>query len=234
MKYGIINAMPEEMIVLEKAMDNEEIIDIHGIKFHEGTIADQAVVVVESGIGKVQAGLTTALLITNFDVDVIINSGSAGAIGGRLQIGDVVVSTETAYHDVDATVFGYVYGQVPQQPARFAADGDLIRKIMAAASTTGLNAVKGLIVTSDSFIASAEQVNHIKEFFPDALSAEMEGASVGQVATQFGVPYVVVRAMSDNADSDAGVTFDEFIVDAGKRSANMLLALFKAEQAATK
>lgn len=227
MKYGIINAMPEEMANLEAAMENLEIKSIKHIDFHVGTIAGQEVVVVESGIGKVQAGLTTALLITNFDVDVVINSGSAGAIGAGLKIGDVVVATETAYHDVDATVFGYAYGQVPQQPARFKADADLVNDIMTAAKTTGLHTVTGLIVTSDSFVASAKQVDNIKAKFPDVAAAEMEGAAIAQVAHQFGVPYAVVRAMSDNADGDAGVTFDEFIIAAGKQSADMLIALFK-------
>lgn len=227
MKYGIINAMPEEMANLEAAMENLEIKSIKHIDFHVGTIAGQEVVVVESGIGKVQAGLTTALLITNFDVDVIINSGSAGAIEAGLKIGDVVVATETAYHDVDATVFGYAYGQVPQQPARFVADASLVDQIMMAATTTGLHTVTGLIVTSDSFVASSEQVATIKQHFPDVSAAEMEGAAIAQVAHQFGVPYAVVRAMSDNADGDAGVIFDEFIVQAGKQSADMLIALFK-------
>ncbi|MCM0599324.1 5'-methylthioadenosine/adenosylhomocysteine nucleosidase [Periweissella fabalis] len=231
MKYGIINAMPEEMANLEAAMENLEIKSIKHIDFHVGTIAGQDVVVVESGIGKVQAGLTTALLITNFDVDVIINSGSAGAIGEGLKIGDVVVASETAYHDVDATVFGYSYGQVPQQPARFVADKNLVTQIMDAAKSTGLHTVTGLIVTSDSFVASAQQVDRIKANFPDAMSAEMESAAIAQAAHQFGIPYAVIRAMSDNADGDAGVTFDEFIVQAGKQSADMLIALFKNQAA---
>ena len=229
MKYGIINAMPEEMATLTKAMTATTITDIQGIKFHEGTIENQAVVVVESGIGKVRAGITTALLINNFKVDAIINSGSAGAIGDGLQIGDIVVATQTAYHDADARAFGYEYGQVPGQPARFDADKTLVADIIAAASQTNLKAVTGLIVTADVFVADQAKVADIKNHFPDALSAEMEGAAVGQVATLFDVPYVVVRAMSDNADGDAGVTFDEFIETAGKQSAEMLLALFASK-----
>lgn len=227
MKYGIINAMPEEMATLEANMSDLQIKSIKNIDFHIGKIADQEVVLVESGIGKVQAGLTTALLITNFDIDYIINSGSAGAIGENLNVGDVVVSTKTAYHDVDATVFGYKYGQVPQQPENFVADENLVNQIMLAAKNTGLKTTAGLIVTSDSFVASKKQVDKIKANFPDVLAAEMEGAAVGQVANQFNIPYVVVRAMSDNADGDAGVTFDEFIVQAGKQSADMLISLFK-------
>lgn len=229
MKYGIINAMPEEMATLTKAMTASTVTDIQGIKFHEGTIYNQAVVVVESGIGKVRAGITTALLISNFNVDAIINSGSAGALGADLKIGDVVVATQTAYHDADATAFGYEYGQVPQQPARFDADRTLVADIIAAAQQTNLKTVKGLIVTADVFVADAAKADQIKKHFPDALSAEMEGAAVGQVATLFKVPYVVVRAMSDNADGDAGVTFDEFIETAGKQSAEMLLALFASK-----
>lgn len=183
-------------------------------------------VLVRSGIGKVEAGLTTALLITQFDVNVVINSGSAGALASGLKIGDVVISTETAYHDADARAFGYVYGQVPQQPARFTASKEWGDKLVAAAGQTGLTTKRGLIVTGDQFLNGPAATAPILKHFPEALSGEMEGAAVGQVAHQFEIPYVVVRAMSDTADNNSGVDFDDFIIDAGKRSAQMLLALF--------
>jgi len=228
MKYGILCAMDEEIETLKKALVNENVVDVSGVSFYEGTISDQDVVFVRSGIGKVQAGLTTALLITQFHVDVVINSGSAGGIGKGLHVGDVVLSTQTAYHDVDARAFDYVYGQLPGQPARFDADKTWVAKLEQAAKSTGLNVKTGLIVSGDQFIASHEAVEKILDHFPDALSSEMEGAAVGQVAHQFNTPYVVVRAMSDVGDENAGVSFDDFIIEAGKRSAQMLLALFAA------
>ncbi|GIC73624.1 5'-methylthioadenosine/S-adenosylhomocysteine nucleosidase [Limosilactobacillus fermentum] len=180
----------------------------------------------KSGIGKVEAGITAEHLITDFKVDVVINSGSAGGIGEGLHVGDVVIATETAYHDVDVTAFGYEYGQLPAQPARFSADPTWVERISEAGKETGLNIKQGLIVTGDQFVSSKAMIQQIKARFNDALSSEMEGAAVGQVATDHQVPYVVVRAMSDSGDENAGVSFDEFIVEAGKRSAAMLLQLF--------
>ncbi|WP_024625010.1 5'-methylthioadenosine/adenosylhomocysteine nucleosidase [Lactiplantibacillus fabifermentans] len=229
MKFGIICAMEEELKTLRDALQGEQVHPIKDITFYDGTIDGQAVVLVQSGIGKVQAGMTTALMITNFDVDVVINSGSAGGIGEGLSVGDVVVATKTAYHDVDATAFDYEYGQLPQQPLYYETDANWVKQIIAAAEATGLNAKTGLIVSGDQFIASQAQIKQILTHFPDAMSSEMEGAAIGQACHQFNTPYVVIRAMSDVGDEDAGVTFDEFILEAGKKSAAMLLALFAAQ-----
>ena len=116
---------------------------------------------VRSGIGKVEAGITTALLIINFDVDLIINSGSAGGIGEGLSIGDIVVSTETAYHDADARAFDYVYGQLPGQPARFEASKEWGNKMIEAAKETGLNTKLGLVVSGDQFVAGKAAIDKI-------------------------------------------------------------------------
>lgn len=225
MTFGIICAMPEELKELLEHLENGTVRDYGDKKYHSGKISGQSVVLVESGIGKVEAGITTEHLITDFHCDVVINSGSAGGIGESQHVGDVVISTETAYHDADATAFNYEYGQLPGQPARFKAStkwGDILAK---AGQKTGLNIEKGLIVSGDQFVASQQAIKEIKKHFPDALSAEMEGAAVGQVANDHHVPYVVVRAMSDTGDEDAGVSFDEFIIQAGQRSAKMLLEM---------
>lgn len=228
MKFGIICAMPEEIKELTAVLRHQKVTQLGGKKYYEGQISTQSVVLVESGIGKVEAGITTEHLIVEFNADVIINSGSAGGIGANLHVGDVVVSSETAYHDVDATAFNYQYGQLPGQPARFKASAKWSDAIVAAGKSTGLNITKGLIVTGDQFVASSAAIQQILQNFPDALSSEMEGAAVGQVATDHQVSYVVVRAMSDTGDDDAGVSFDEFIIDAGRRSAQMLIALLNS------
>lgn len=150
--------MEEEIKELHDALQDAKTTDIHGLEFYEGTISGQQVVLVRSGIGKVEAGLTTALLITQFNVDIVINSGSAGALAPDLNIGDVVVSTETAYHDADARAFGYEYGQLPQQPARFEASKEWGEKIVAAAADTGLKTKLGLIVSGDQFLNSPETI----------------------------------------------------------------------------
>ncbi|EGS38126.1 MTA/SAH nucleosidase [Limosilactobacillus oris F0423] len=227
MRFGIICAMPEEIKELKAQLTNESTKQIGGKDYYFGQISGQDVVLVESGIGKVEAGITTEHLITDCGADVVINSGSAGGIGDGLHVGDVVISTATAYHDVDATAFDYQYGQLPGKEPRFAASekwGDALAK---AGEQTGLTIKQGLIVSGDQFIASQDAIKQILAHFPDALSSEMEGAAVGQVATDHQVPYVVVRAMSDTGDEEAGVSFDEFIIEAGKRSAAMLLQLFK-------
>lgn len=227
MRFGIICAMPEEIKELKAQLTNESTKQIGGKDYYFGQISGQDVVLVESGIGKVEAGITTEHLITDCGADVVINSGSAGGIGDGLHVGDVVISTATAYHDIDATAFDYQYGQLPGKEPRFAASekwGDALAK---AGEQTGLTIKQGLIVSGDQFIASQDAIKQILAHFPDALSSEMEGAAVGQVATDHQVPYVVVRAMSDTGDEEAGVSFDEFIIEAGKRSAAMLLQLFK-------
>ena len=230
MRYGVINAMAEEKAALVESMVDEITTTIAGKLFHHGKIGHVDVVVVESGIGKVASALTTTLLITNFGVDAVINSGSAGALGTDLRIGDVVIADQLSYADADARAFGYVYGQVPQQPARFKADENLANGLSQAyQEVTDARLVNGLIVTSDSFIASNEQKQSILSNFPEAQSAEMEGASIAQVASYFDVPFAVVRAISDNANGDAGMTFDEFIIEAGKQSAQVLINFFKEQ-----
>ena len=227
MKYGIICAMEEEIKSLVAQLEDKKQDTIGGIDFYSGTINGKEVVLTRSGIGKVQAGVTTGLLIANYKVDAVINSGSAGGIGEELHVGDVVLSTGAAYHDADATAFGYKPGQLPQQPQIYTADKDLLEAISKAAKESNLVAKEGLIVTGDQFVSSSEKIAEIKEIYPDALSCEMEGAAIAQVAYQFSVPFLIIRAMSDVGDEDAGQSFDEFIIEAGKKSANMILNFLK-------
>lgn len=227
MKFGVICAMPEELKELLAKLLNKKEHELAGKKYYEGQLGQAQVILVESGIGKVEAAITTEHLIVDFDADLVINSGSAGGIGQNQHVGDVVIATETAYHDVDATAFNYEYGQLPAgQPARYQASKKWGDALAEAASKTGLNIERGLIVSGDQFVASSAAIAQIKKHFPDALSAEMEGAAVGQVAFDHHIPYLVVRAMSDTADEEAGQSFDDFILEAGKRSANMLLEFF--------
>lgn len=225
MKYGIICAMEEEIKELRAQLTNANEENIANMIFYSGQINDHEVVLVRAGIGKVQAGVTTAFLIENFKVDAVINSGSAGGIGTGLAVGDLVLSTGAAYHDASATVFGYKPGQLPQQPQIFEADQELLQAVSEAASQAGLQVKPGLIVTGDQFVSSQAKIAAIKEIYPQALCCEMEGAAVAQVAYQFDKPFLIVRAMSDVGDEDAGQSFDEFIIDAGKKSAQMILNL---------
>lgn len=227
MKISVICAMEEEMRTLLAQLADVTSHEVAGNTFYKGQLYGHEVTLVESGIGKVQAGMTTAILLAEEQPDVVINTGSAGGIGTGLQVGDVVISSQVAYHDAEATAFGYLPGQLPQQPQRFEADQDYVQKIVTAAQAVDLQAKVGLIVTGDQFVASQAKIEAIKAIYPEALSCEMEGAAIGQVATQFKIPFVVIRAMSDVGDEDAGITFDEFIVEAGQKSAAMLLNFLK-------
>ncbi len=229
MTYGIICAMGEELAILKSNLENETSKQVGHTEFYEGTISEQSVVIVQSGIGKVQAAITASILVNNFGVDALINSGSAGGIGEGLSVGEVVVSSQTAYHDVDVTASDYEVGQLPGLPARFDADPELVDEIMVAAKASGMESQKGLIVSGDQFIADSKKIATIKNNFPDAMCCEMEGAAIGQVAYENNIPYAVIRAMSDVGDEDADQSFDEFIIDAGKRSGQMLLNLFQEQ-----
>lgn len=227
MKIGIIAAMEQEVKALVEVMEEKSVTEKANQTFYDGTIYEQEVTVVRSGIGKVNAAIATVLLIDTFEVDTVINTGSAGGIGKGLSVGDLVLATELSYNDADAQVFGYAFGQIPQMPDRYTADQELIKMVKAAALATDWSVEEGLVVSGDSFIASKEQTNHIKEHFPEVLVTEMEGAAVAQTCYQFNVPFVVVRALSDTADEEASVSFDEFIDEAGKKSADMVLAFLE-------
>ena len=219
--------MEEEMQRLTEVIASSTIQKIANQIFYEGTIYDQPVTVVQSGIGKVNATIATTLLIHEFDVDVVINTGSAGGIGENLSIGDLVIATSLSYHDADNRGFGYTYGQIPQMDAEYLVDEKLGNMIEEAAPPLGWQVQKGLIVSGDSFISDTAQIKKIKKHFPEALVTEMEGAAVAQTCRQFDIPFAVIRAVSDTADEEATVNFDEFVLLAGKRSAELILALIK-------
>lgn len=224
MKIGVIGAMAQEVELLKEKLEGCQTWSKAGATFYQGRIGNHEVIVVQSGIGKVLASITTSLLIQQYGVELVINTGSAGGIGQGLAVGDIVIADQLAYHDVDATVFGYAYGQVPGgMPLYYAAHQDFAALMNQAAKETQHQVKSGLIVTGDSFIADPERLSEILNHFPEALACEMEGAAIAQTALQFDVPCLVVRAMSDTADHDATVSFDEFIELAGKRSAEMVL-----------
>lgn len=219
MKLGIICAMEEELRTLVENLDHASKITRHGYVFHTGSIGRHEVVLVQSGIGKVMSAMAVTLLVEVFSVDGIINTGSAGAVNHELKIGDVVVADRLAYHDVDVTAFGYAFGQMAQQPLYFESSKYFVSELKKAIE----NPVVGLITSSDSFISSDGRIAEIKKHFPEVLAVEMEGASIAQAATALKKPFVIIRAMSDTASHDANVKFDEFIIEAGRKSAQTLI-----------
>ena len=224
MKIGIIGAMDQEVKILKEKMSAPISWERAGVLFVSGTLGKHDVIVVRSGIGKVAASVTTSLLIQQYGVNMVINTGSAGGIGEGLKVGDVVFSEKLAYFDVDVTGFGYDYGQLPAgMPLYFEASQYIIDEMKKAAQKTGQQVRSGLIVTGDSFVNSPEKIAEIKSHFPEALACEMEGAAIAQTARQFNIPFLIIRAISDTADHQATMSFDEFIDEAGKRSAEMVI-----------
>ena len=225
MKIGIIAAMPEELKLLVEHLEMAEKHQRLGHVYYTGRIKHHEVVLVESGIGKVMSAMSVAVLVNDFEVTAVINTGSAGAVASGLEIGDVVVADRLVYHDVDVTAFGYDYGQMARQPLYYEASRYLVEEMKAVLEKTQQTSRVGLIATGDSFIAGQDKIDQIKAHFPDVLAVEMEGAAIAQAAHSLGLPFMVIRAMSDTASHDANITFDEFILEAGKRSAETLIQL---------
>jgi len=229
MKIGVIVPMEEEIKLMKESLTDIKNDSVAGVDITIGNYKNHEVYLAQSGIGKVQAGMTATIINDRYQPDFVVNTGSAGGIGEGLHIGDVVISDKMAYHDVDATGFGYKLGQLPQKELYFNADPDYVKEIAAAAERTGLTARVGLIVTGDQFVDAAEKIATIKKSFPDALAAEMEGAAVAQVCAEFKTPFVVIRSMSDVGDENASVNFDEFVLQAGRKSVTMLLNFLDQE-----
>ncbi|KJY72486.1 5'-methylthioadenosine/S-adenosylhomocysteine nucleosidase [Vibrio nigripulchritudo] len=226
MKIGIIGAMQQEVAILKEAMTNCVEENRAGCTFYTGQINGVEAVLLQSGIGKVAASVGTTLLLENYKPDVVINTGSAGGFDSSLNLGDVVISTEVRHHDADVTAFGYEIGQMAGQPAGFAADEKLMAVAEQALSQMEeKHAVRGLICTGDAFVCSAERQSFIRKHFPSVIAVEMEAAAIAQTCHQFKVPFVVVRAISDVADKESPMSFEEFLPLAAKSSSEMVLKM---------
>jgi adenosylhomocysteine nucleosidase len=226
MKIAIIGAMEEEVRLLRENIDNAKEETIGGSQYTSGVMHGVEVVLLRSGIGKVNASMSTAVLLERFKPDCVINTGSAGGFDSGLDVGDVVISTEVRHHDVDVTAFGYEYGQVPQLPAGFTAD-ERLKEIAAesAKETSEVKIVSGLIATGDSFMNDPGRVEAIRDKFENLQAVEMEAAAIAQVAHQFKVPFVIIRSLSDIAGKESHVSFDQYLETAAVNSANLVMKM---------
>ena len=225
MKVGVIGAMEQEVAILRSQIENCQTISRAGCEIYTGKINGVDVALLKSGIGKVAAAIGTTLLLEHCQPDVVINTGSAGGLDPRLNVGNIVVSTEVRYHDADVTAFGYEPGQMAQCPPAFVADSNLINVAEQCINLLDMNAVRGLVCSGDAFINGAEPLARIKAMFPQVAAVEMEATAIGQVCHQFGVPFVVVRAISDVADKESHTSFDEFLPIAARQSSLMINAI---------
>lgn len=223
-KIGIIGAMELEVETLKENMTDVSIITKAGMDFYEGTLNNVPVVVVRSGIGKVNAALCVQILADCFAITHVINTGVAGSLNAKLDIGDILISKDALHHDMDVRVFGYQLGEVPQMGFReFQADERLITLAKESCERVNpdIHAIVGRVVSGDQFISSKDIKDHlIAEFAGDC--AEMEGASIAHGAHLNGIPFVIIRAISDKADDSAEMDYPTFERAAAKHSAALV------------
>ncbi|MYL19859.1 5'-methylthioadenosine/S-adenosylhomocysteine nucleosidase [Halobacillus litoralis] len=229
MAIGIIGAMDEEIERLQAEMTDKVENETAGSLFIEGMLRGKKVVLLKSGIGKVNAAVSTTILHEQYGVESVINTGSAGGFAEELEVGDIVVSDFVTHHDVDVTAFDYAYGQVPGMPAMYEADPALVEKAMRAVGSTKARAAKGIIATGDSFMQDAERVALVRSRFPEMIAAEMEAAAIAQVCYKYGTPFVVLRALSDIAGKESSLSFDQFLPVAAENAAQMIMTMIEAD-----
>jgi len=224
MKIAVIGAMEEEVELLRTTLENTTTETIANSEYTQGTYKDKDVILLKSGIGKVNAAMSTTILLEKYQPDVVINTGSAGGYDENLDVGAIVISDEVRHHDVDATIFGYEMGQVPQMPVGFKADARLMEVAEQAVAEVGEHqSATGLITTGDSFMNDPVRVETVRNYFPTMKAVEMEAAAVAQVCYQFATPFVVIRALSDIAGKQSDISFDEFLPIAAKHSTQVVL-----------
>lgn len=212
---GIIAAMDKEIDDIKSMMTEEGEIDkknIMGMEFWHGSLYNCEVVLVKCGVGKVNAAMSASVLVTLYNVDSIINTGIAGGLDDRIDIGDIVLSTEAQEHDVDVTGLGYVKGVIPDQDTSiYKADEKLlsIAHMVCGKTNPDVNAFEGKIVTGDQFISDRQIRKSIMDSV-GGMCTEMEGAAIAHVAHMSNVPFLIIRSISDKANDDAEVDYPAF------------------------
>lgn len=224
MKIAVIGAMEQEVELLRDALQNTKTETIANSEYTTGTYEGKEVILLKSGIGKVNAAMSTTILLEKYQPDVVINTGSAGGFDAALKVGDIVISDEVRHHDVDVTVFGYEIGQMAGMPAAYKSDAKLMEIAKQAVIEVGEHSYGvGLICSGDVFMSDPVRVEAVRQDFPTMKAVEMEAAAVAQVCHQFKTPFVVIRALSDIAGQESNVSFDEFLPIAAKHSTEIVL-----------
>lgn len=224
---GIIGAMEDEVAQLKKNMEIEETTEVASLSFCRGKLSGREVVVVRSGIGKVNAAICTQILVDQFHVDVIINTGIAGSLDAEIDIGDIVISTDAVEHDMDASIFGDPIGQIPQMDTfSFPADESLVKlaKEVNEKANPDVYTWIGRVVSGDQFVSSGEKKEQLIRVF-DAKCTEMEGAAIAHAAYLNKISCVIIRAISDKADNSAVVDYPAFEAAAIRHSVRLIEAL---------
>ena len=236
MKLGIIGAMEVEVAALKECMENKKETVVAGTVYCEGTLEQLDAVIVQCGVGKVNAAMCVQTLCDLFHVTHIVNTGVAGSLCAKLDIGDFVISTDAVHHDMDVSVLGYTVGQVPGLTVReFPADEKLMGFAFGAADERNPgHAHMGRVASGDQFVSGKAAKEKILQD-TQAMCTEMEGAAIAHCAWRNQVPFVIVRAISDKADDSAQMDYPTFEAMAAKNCAavtrRMAALLYASEQA---
>ncbi|MBP9999935.1 MAG: 5'-methylthioadenosine/adenosylhomocysteine nucleosidase [Clostridiales bacterium] len=227
---GIIGAMEAEVAGLKEKMTDMQVTSRAGMEFCIGVLEGKNVVVVKSGIGKVNAAMCAQILADLFNVDAIINTGIAGCLHPDVNIGDIVISTDLVHHDMDATGFGYPVGQIPQM-SQFSFEADETLREAAVKCCQEVNpeiqVFRGRIASGDQFVSSRSVKDRIVENF-SAYATEMEGCAIAQAACLNNIPFLVIRAISDKADGSAPADYNAFEAKAIEHSVRLTSSMMKA------
>ena len=223
-RIGIIGAMEIEVKRLKEQLEGSKEVEKASMAFCQGTYQGKEIVVVRSGIGKVNAAMCAQILIDEFQVELIINTGIAGGIADEIEIGDIVISKDALQHDMDATGFGYEVGVIPQMESSvFVADPEITQLAarVCKEENSDIHTFIGRVVSGDQFISGQDKKKWLKETF-QGYCAEMEGAAIAQVATLNHVKFVIIRAISDKADNTACEDYPQFEVKAAGHAVNLV------------
>lgn len=226
---GIIGAMDEEIENLLIELDNKKEEKIANEVFYSGKLENKEVVIVKSGIGKVNSSVCTTILIERFNVDQIIFTGVAGGINFDLDVGDVVISRDLIQHDFDCTAFGAKPGEIPRMKEYIFKSNEKLMKLAKKSAEKIIEknrVIVGRVASGDQFITDKEDTEKLREIFK-ADCTEMEGASVAQVCYLYNIPFVVIRSISDKADHSAHVDFKEFVIESAITSKKIVLNMLK-------
>lgn len=228
-KIGIIGAMEQEVIRIKDKMQNVRVTTIASMDFYEGYLDETPLVVVRSGIGKVNAAICTQILADRYGIDLVINTGVAGSLRSEIDIADIVLSTDALQHDMDATGFGYQIGEIPQMDRSvFEAEKDLIDLAEKACKRVlpSIGVHKGRVVSGDQFISDSKKKEWLVKTF-NGYCTEMEGAAIAQAAYLNNIPFLIIRAISDKADHSAEMAYSEFEAIAIDNTVKLLTELVR-------
>lgn len=228
MKIAILSAMNEELTPILENYSNRILShqDIAGNRYYLLEAEGHELILAYSKIGKVHSALSASVMILHFGAERLIFSGVAGGLNPKLKVGDLIIASKLCQYDVDISAFGHPLGFIPESSVYIPADPKLNALAKEVAKEKGINLYEGIIASGDSFVASAEKKQWIIQNFK-ADAVEMEGASVANVCHLFKVPFCILRSISDSADGEADVSFDEFLQSSAKRSADFVTAMLK-------